>query len=47
MPIVVGMKFGAWTVLSADPAGKRAACRCLCGTMRIITASPRHAAANP
>ncbi len=28
--------FGFWTVISADATGKRAACRCVCGTVRVI-----------
>jgi hypothetical protein len=28
------MQFGAWTVVKAD--GKRAVCRCRCGTVRAI-----------
>jgi len=36
--ISAGMTFGAWTVLSVDSAGKRATCRCACGTVRKIGA---------
>lgn len=28
--------FGFWTVVSADATRKRAACRCVCGTLRVI-----------
>ena len=37
MPVAIDMKFGAWTVLGVDPAGRRATCRCACGTVRIIS----------
>jgi hypothetical protein len=26
-----------WVILNTDPTGKRAACRCRCGTTRIIS----------
>ena len=33
---VAGKCFGSWTVVSADATGKRAGCRCACGTVRVI-----------
>jgi hypothetical protein len=31
-----GKRFGSWIVISADATGKRAGCRCACGTVRVI-----------
>jgi len=36
MTIAVGTPFAAWTVVSIDPTGKRAACRCICGRVQVI-----------
>jgi hypothetical protein len=33
---VTGKCFGSWTVISADATSKRAACRCVCGTVRVM-----------
>jgi hypothetical protein len=35
--VAVGMTFGSWAVLSVDNTGRRAACRCVCGTVRIVS----------
>jgi hypothetical protein len=29
--------FGSWAVLSIDSTRKRAACRCVCGTVRMVS----------
>jgi hypothetical protein len=29
-------RLGSWMVISADANGKRAGCRCVCGTVRMI-----------
>jgi hypothetical protein len=36
MTIAAGTSFAAWTIVSTDPTGKRATCRCVCGRMQII-----------
>jgi hypothetical protein len=33
----VGTTFGSWALLSIDSARKRAACRCVCGTVRVVS----------
>jgi hypothetical protein len=33
---IAGKRFGSWMVISADATGKRAGCRCICGTVRVI-----------
>jgi hypothetical protein len=37
--MIAGEKFEHWQVLGADATGKRIACRCDCGVVRIIGAS--------
>jgi hypothetical protein len=37
--MITGEKFGHWQVLGADATGKRIACKCVCGTVRIVGAS--------
>lgn len=34
--MITGEKFGHWQVLGADATGKRIACRCVCGVVRIV-----------
>ena len=41
-----GARFGAWEILSADVTGKRIACRCSCGQVRIVAASALKSGAN-
>jgi hypothetical protein len=36
MSDLVGKHFTAWTVLSTDATGKRAACRCVCSRVQVI-----------
>jgi hypothetical protein len=36
MTITIGQQFGAWEVLSLDATGRRAGCRCRCGTVREV-----------
>jgi hypothetical protein len=35
--MTIGATFGSWTVLSIDNGGRRAACRCVCGTVRVVS----------
>ena len=35
-PDLAGRRFGSWTVLGADPTGKRIVCRCACGRVRQV-----------
>jgi hypothetical protein len=37
MTDVTGKQFGSWTVLSIDPGGKRAGCRCACGRLQAVS----------
>ena len=34
--VTPGEKFGHWQVLGADATGKRIACKCVCGVVRIV-----------
>jgi hypothetical protein len=34
--ITIGRQFGAWEVLGLDATGRRAGCRCSCGTVRQV-----------
>jgi hypothetical protein len=36
MTVTIGQQFGSWEVLGLDAAGRRAGCRCCCGTVREV-----------
>jgi hypothetical protein len=44
--IQAGQRFGSWEVLSADVTGKRIACRCSCGQVRVVAVSALESGAN-
>jgi hypothetical protein len=40
--ITPGQRIGAWEILSVDPSGRRAACSCVCKTVRILSVAALH-----
>jgi hypothetical protein len=36
MTVTIGQQFGSWEVLGLDATGRRAGCRCRCGTVRQV-----------
>jgi hypothetical protein len=36
MTVTIGQQFGAWEVVGVDATGRRAGCRCSCGTVRTV-----------